>query len=63
VQPQLGPLNMKVFSVVHVAFLGWATILGILVHHAFVTSSMNTSFAIVAGLQFLYILDFIVFEV
>jgi hypothetical protein len=63
VQPRIGPLNIKIFCVIHLAMLGWAALLTVIAFQAYVTGKGNAAFYTVAVLQSVYILDIILFQV
>lgn len=62
VQPKIGPLNFKIFCFIHVAVLGWTSQLIVTSYQAYESGRGNTAFFTVAALQFVYILDIILFE-
>lgn len=63
VQPRFGPLNFKIFCIIHLAILGWAALLAVTAFQAYETGKGNAAFATVAVLQSVYILDIILFQV
>lgn len=63
VQPRVGPLNIKIFCIIHLAVLGWAAILSVTAFQAYETGNWNAAFVAVVVFQSVYILDIILFEV
>jgi len=56
------PVNVKIFLVVHMAILGWATLNGIVGFEAYQTNKLSPAFVCVFIMQSIFIIDFLLFQ-